>query len=64
MNLAGYVVDDNGNLSTTVVHRRKAVVAFLTRRVPDLKLHCRIVHHNGLRQERGYTRRKQYDLSP
>jgi len=47
-NLAGYIIDNDGDLGTTIVHRSKAVVALLTSRVPDLEFHGRIIHHDGL----------------
>lgn len=39
----GDVKDHDGGLSTAVVHRRQTVVAFLSCRVPDLKLYRGLV---------------------
>ena len=50
--LALNVVDDDGGLGSSVVHGRQAVVALLTRGVPDLKLHRRLVQAYRLSQER------------
>lgn len=51
----GDVKDDNGGLSTTVVHRGQTVVPFLSRSVPDLKLHCGLVQTHRLSQECSWT---------
>lgn len=37
------VKDDDGRLSSTVVHGRQAVVSLLSRGVPDLKLYCGVI---------------------
>lgn len=47
----GDVVDHDGGLSSSVVHRRQAVVAFLSSSVPDLELHCCIVQTYRLCEE-------------
>ena len=53
----GDVVDDDGSLGASVVHRCQRVVALLAGRVPDLELDCRVVQTNGLRQEGRADRR-------
>jgi len=55
----GDVVDHDGGLRAAVVHGRQAVVALLTRRVPDLKLDRRVVQAHGLREEGGYAARQR-----
>jgi len=47
----GDVIDHDGRLSASVVHWSQAVVALLTRRVPDLKLHSGVVQTDGLSEE-------------
>lgn len=51
----GDVKDDDGGLGTTVVHGGQTVVAFLSRSVPDLKLHCGLVQTHRLSQEGSWT---------
>ena len=46
------IVDDNGCLSSTVVHWGQTVVALLACRVPDLKLDCCVIEIHRLSQER------------
>lgn len=49
----GNVVDHDGRLCSSVIHRSQAVVALLTCRVPDLKLHCGVVQTDRLSEEGG-----------
>lgn len=56
----GDVVNHNGRLSASVVHWSQAVVALLTRCVPDLELHCGVIQTDGLSEE-GSCRRQQID---
>eukprot|EP00322_Chrysochromulina_rotalis_P020736 CAMPEP_0115845666 /NCGR_PEP_ID=MMETSP0287-20121206/9472_1 /TAXON_ID=412157 /ORGANISM="Chrysochromulina rotalis, Strain UIO044" /LENGTH=180 /DNA_ID=CAMNT_0003299451 /DNA_START=552 /DNA_END=1094 /DNA_ORIENTATION=+ len=45
------IIDDNCSCSAAIVHGRKTVVPLLARSVPDLKLDCRVVERDSLRQE-------------
>lgn len=49
--LVGDVVDHDGGLRSSVVHGRQAVVALLTRSVPDLKLDRRVIQAHRLGEE-------------
>ncbi len=51
----GDVKDDDGGLSTAVVHRSQAVVSLLSCCVPDLKLHCGVIQTHRLSQECSWT---------
>lgn len=50
----GDIINHNGCLSTSVVHRSQAVVTLLTRRVPNLKLHCGVIQTHSLSEEGSY----------
>lgn len=55
----GDVIDHNSGLSSSVVHRCQAVVAFLSSGVPDLKLHCRIIQTYRLCEKRSWKKKKK-----
>lgn len=48
------VVDHDGRLRSSVIHRRQTVVALLTCCVPDFKLHRRVVETYRLGEERSW----------
>lgn len=54
--MAGYVVGNNGSMCPTVVHGRQAMVALLSRRIPNLKLQRVPLRLHRLRQKRRFIR--------
>jgi hypothetical protein len=48
------IVDNNGAVCISVVHGRQGLVSLLTRRIPDLELHCGVlIERDGLCKESG-----------
>lgn len=47
----GDVIDHDGSLRSSVVHRGQAVIPFLPCSVPDLKLNCCVIQADGLCEE-------------
>ena len=47
----GDIIDDDGGLSSSVVHRGQTVVPLLARGVPDLELDRRVIKTNCLGQK-------------
>jgi hypothetical protein len=62
------IIDNDGAVRIPVVHRSKGLVPLLARRVPDLKLDCRVlVQGDGLCEEssadRGFSIRVELILA-
>lgn len=50
----GDVIDDNGTVGVSIVHRGQRLISLLTSGVPNLELDCSaLVEGNSLRQEGG-----------
>lgn len=60
----GDVVDHDSGLSSSVVHRGQAVVAFLSSSVPDLKLHCCIIQTYRLCEEGSWKDNREQRTHP
>ena len=57
---ASDIIDDNGCLSSSVVHWGQTVVAFLACCVPDLKLDCCVIKIHCLSQEGSWKENQQH----
>lgn len=60
------IIDDDGRLGSSVIHRGQAVISLLSGRVPNLKLYCCIIQTDCLCEEssqKGKKNRNVYDMT-